>query len=503
MNQKTILFGASQLGKLAFDYLKNKYDIVYYCDNDKNKVGNQFNGLEIIDVQKLEKLVMIKNYFIIISSYYYKEIGEQLISLGINHDKFKVFYNSLEYLYALENMESKKEDLKSIIEYDKLKYNKKIFRDYNVHLMFDNVYTKTYINEINMKKNNSNKNIFIINTAGGALKFTNDILTCKNVETLDFRDFSSYSKLYTYIVGCKKLFIHFLSDDICEILDKFDISNLSCEKYWVLWGADIYNYIDFKMYEEKTYEFIKNKKYYIGNEKRCKDIEKTAKRKTIIENIDYIYAFNEGDYRLVTLNYATNAKYKKFMYNPNIDFSKLEQIRSSNNNDFREKYGFKYLILVGNSSTWSNNHLDVFWKIKNLGITSLGVILPLSYGNKEYAEEITNIGKEILGDRIIILDSFLDADEYYNIINQVDVVIMNHRRQQAGGNIIGALYLGKKLFMNRASTLYQTLVAEGLDVCTIEEFDNSVFTTKETIDIDFRRKVIGELWNNNNYSKTL
>ena len=38
MSYKTILFGASKLGRLAYDYLKDKYDIRYYCDNDDKKL---------------------------------------------------------------------------------------------------------------------------------------------------------------------------------------------------------------------------------------------------------------------------------------------------------------------------------------------------------------------------------------------------------------------------------------------------------------------------------
>ena len=95
MSQKTILFGASKLGTLAYEYFKDSYDICYYCDNDIRKTGTSFNGIEIISVNRMVQLVKEGDYYIIISSHYYKEIGEQLIIKGIDKKQFKVFYNSL------------------------------------------------------------------------------------------------------------------------------------------------------------------------------------------------------------------------------------------------------------------------------------------------------------------------------------------------------------------------------------------------------------------------
>ncbi len=34
MKENVIFFGASKLGKIAKEFLENKYNIVNYCDND-------------------------------------------------------------------------------------------------------------------------------------------------------------------------------------------------------------------------------------------------------------------------------------------------------------------------------------------------------------------------------------------------------------------------------------------------------------------------------------
>jgi dTDP-N-acetylfucosamine:lipid II N-acetylfucosaminyltransferase len=70
----------------------------------------------------------------------------------------------------------------------------------------------------------------------------------------------------------------------------------------------------------------------------------------------------------------------------------------------------------------------------------------LSYGDSDYINEIIIQGKNLLGERFIPLKEFLKPEEYFKILKQVDVSIMNHNRQQASSNMSILLYLGKKLY---------------------------------------------------------
>lgn len=82
-----ILFGASKMGEIAYIMLKDKYNIIYYCDNDKTKMDKYINGIKIISVSEL---MQINNKTkIIISSDYYREISKQLTEMGINN--FEIF----------------------------------------------------------------------------------------------------------------------------------------------------------------------------------------------------------------------------------------------------------------------------------------------------------------------------------------------------------------------------------------------------------------------------
>jgi len=86
-----VIFGASTLGRAAYEILKNKYKVLYFCDNDQKKWGNEISGIKIIPPTYLQTLAGEVN--VIIASSYYPEIYEQLTAMGI--DKCKMFYFDL------------------------------------------------------------------------------------------------------------------------------------------------------------------------------------------------------------------------------------------------------------------------------------------------------------------------------------------------------------------------------------------------------------------------
>lgn len=84
--QKVILFGAGGLGEFAFSKLNKEYEIVAYCDNNKDILGNEKNGIEIISFEKMKHF---ENVMIIITSSYREEISKQLFENDIR--RFKIF----------------------------------------------------------------------------------------------------------------------------------------------------------------------------------------------------------------------------------------------------------------------------------------------------------------------------------------------------------------------------------------------------------------------------
>jgi len=117
-------------------------------------------------------------------------------------------------------------------------------------------------------------------------------------------------------------------------------------------------------------------------------------------------------------------------------------------------------LLLGNSASATNNHLELFNLLTKLDLGNRKLIAPLNYGDDYYADEISRIGFKYFGDRFMPIRSFMPIDEYHESISTCGTVLMNHVRQQAGTTIATALYKGAKVYLrneNPLTTFYRNM----------------------------------------------
>lgn len=132
-------------------------------------------------------------------------------------------------------------------------------------------------------------------------------------------------------------------------------------------------------------------------------------------------------------------------------------------------------ILVGNSASPNNNHIEVFNILKNTPLPKDSkIIVPLSYGDISYKNDIIAMGKRMFGNKFQPLTYMLEMKDYVDLLASCSIVIFNHKRQQGAGNAVIALFLGSKVFMNPESLLYQQYVNEGLAVFPNSEIENEI-----------------------------
>jgi hypothetical protein len=136
-------------------------------------------------------------------------------------------------------------------------------------------------------------------------------------------------------------------------------------------------------------------------------------------------------------------------------------------------------ILLGNSSSSTNNHLEILQFLSKQPIGARKIITPLSYGNEDYCEKIIEYGKELLPNNFKPLTTFLSKYEYNTILLSCNIAIMNHMRQQALGNIISLLWFGTKVFLNEENPVYQYL----------KRINIIVFSIKKDLYIDFNKSL--------------
>lgn len=211
---------------------------------------------------------------------------------------------------------------------------------------------------------------------------------------------------------------------------------------WVIWGADLYDY------QNKT-ETYRNK-------------FSMFRKKSIIKKLHGLITYVKGDYELAKKWYGATGKYYEcFMYPSNL----------YKEYDIKQRAHDTINIQVGNSADPSNNHIEVFEKLIKLKDENIKIYAPLSYGNPEYAQQIISIGNDMFGDKFIAMTEFMAFDKYLDFLADIDIAIFNHKRQQAMGNTITLLGLGKKVYIRSDVTPWKMFEEVGIkvfDVANIE-----------------------------------
>ncbi|ERK09831.1 4-alpha-L-fucosyltransferase [Serratia fonticola AU-P3(3)] len=210
--------------------------------------------------------------------------------------------------------------------------------------------------------------------------------------------------------------------------------------FWFIWGGDLY-----------SYKAKRNIKWYL----------KELIRRPVIKRMGHLVTYVKGDYELTQKWYGCSGDFLEcLMYTSNVyKYVELPNMESEH-----------ITILLGNSADPSNNHLDALIKISKYKNENIKVMVPLSYGEKRYAENVITEGKKLLGDKFIPITEFMSYEKYLSLLANVDIAVFNHNRQQAMGNTISLLGLKKTVYINSYTTQWQLFNDLNIKVLDVDDF---------------------------------
>jgi hypothetical protein len=154
-------------------------------------------------------------------------------------------------------------------------------------------------------------------------------------------------------------------------------------------------------------------------------------------------------------------------------------------------------ILVGNSASYANNHLEVFDALADLDLRGRRVVAPLSYGESEaYRQLVIAAGRAQFGDAFVPLTDYLPLGEYVELLASCGHVVMGHRRQQALGNVVGALCSGADIVLDARNPIALTLLDEGARIRTLDDLRTTGFPEHplSAAQAHSNRRVAERLW---------
>lgn len=210
--------------------------------------------------------------------------------------------------------------------------------------------------------------------------------------------------------------------------------NLLKKIVWLPWGGDLYF--------DKN-EALTNKLKLI-----------LLVRRLFLKRILMIATPTHGDFLNAKKWYSPSSSYIES--GPNIfPFEKvdLDSIRQS------RKQNEVIRIQVGNSGTSANQHMEVFEYLAALDFSNLEIYAPLVAAPKyrSYVDSVVEAGTRFFGDRFKPQLELVSPDEYIKYLGTLDLLILNHWRQQGFGNVVIALYLGVKVFIRSEVSIWPYL----------------------------------------------
>jgi predicted O-linked N-acetylglucosamine transferase (SPINDLY family) len=311
-----------------------------------------------------------------------------------------------------------------------------------VHLCFSHVYSKALSDLLEYTNRNSvQKHLLFVEEHSAISGYNPDIKNNKNAQFFDCTKDIEEVLEQCLRSNVTAVYMHGLFMDwqkwlVNKIADKKDIG-------WVIWGGDLY--------------------MPIKNGVRIHDT---------VQHINSVHTLSDGDVAVFKKEYGSRSHYLFGYPYPGLYGALLS--------DTEKKEQPK--IIVGNSGDHSNNHIEVLKLLEQKkDISEYELVLPVSYNfHPDYDEKLTKwINKSSLKNNIRLVRDFIDPVDYLKLMNESQMLITAHQRQQAVGNLLMSAYSGNHTILRDkilikgeeiANPSWEFLVDNGLHATSYEEF---------------------------------
>lgn len=305
---------------------------------------------------------------------------------------------------------------------------------------------------------------------------TNNDFSCQNYpfeRMFYLRKGESIKNSFKTLLGIRKYDVIvyngiFFRDFVLFIMS---IISIGKKKGWIIWGGDVYR--DFNLFRKMSMKVM---------------------------NFNFLGLPIPQDLKILEKKLgAFGGKVLDFWF-PNA-VTKIPNMKES------RKSKKHYKIMIGNSSTESNQHVDVFIKLMNFKNQNFSVVLPLAYGDANYKKYVIEQAYMFFGKkRVEVIGDFMPADQYMELLSTMDFLISNHNRQQGGQNILLALALGVAAIINPKNIFYDFLSERNVEVNSFECFSDfkdiynpskqSVKKVREMISEKYAKDIISRFFYN-------
>ena len=236
--------------------------------------------------------------------------------------------------------------------------------------------------------------------------------------------------------------------------------------FWCFFGAEIYNnpkiWSKEDLYSSETLKTVKKQKVKKIFQKlyHLRFIFKNGKNihseiRSAISKCSYFVWYVKEEYDYIQGKIAFKLPEFKYLMIEN-RFLNLDQV-----------YSKKDKILLGNSASEANNHIDaliIFEKSK----CNCEISIPFSYGVKNwYRNEVLEVAKR--NPKVSLIENFVPYEQYMINFEEAKAAVYPSYRQMGLGNIVMCIRSGVKIYLSVRNPIYKWFVNNNIAVYTMED----------------------------------
>jgi dTDP-N-acetylfucosamine:lipid II N-acetylfucosaminyltransferase len=329
----------------------------------------------------------------------------------------------------------------------------------NLHILPDSKFSEAFY--LNMNEGGLlDNNVFVVRTNQRSLKYVKHNIPFGSLYSSEFAKHVGDTAQYD------KVFIH----QLAPLTYRWIARNSFRELHWMTWGTDLYNlpFVTANFYEPETLTFVKKSRFDLSNFLYLAKVYLTNMmfKNSAYSKVNSILTWMHSEFEFAKTNIpALNASHEHFFYENQVPYERIDQIVSN-----RERKGAtgKLKLVVGNSGTPSNNHIDAIRSLQNARVEA-DLYIPVSYGEPDYISFLkANTGFYKNGS-VIFMDEFMDFEKYVRFLYSSDGIVMNQIRPQGYGNIFMMMYMNKPVLFNKKNISLSDLDQAGISWLPIEE----------------------------------
>lgn len=289
------------------------------------------------------------------------------------------------------------------------------------HILLAGQFCKSFIEFVNYNFDSNAHEFLVYGEKNG--KIQNTYLKNTNVRYIhNIEEYLKISKNLQKLQSYDKILIHGLFESAI-INHWWNKKELYEKTYIYLWGGDFYP------------ESL--------NDSFCM----FWKRRFLLQRVKGIINILPDENRIVKKLYRTKARLFHAIYWGDDCYDNLMRPYKKQQNNECVK------IQVGNSASEENNHIEILKLLEKYKNEKIEIYVPLSYGNKIYADQVISYGKRTFGNKFIPITEFMELNEYFDFMYGMDVAILGMQRQQALGNTMAHIMFGNIVYLNRKSVV--------------------------------------------------